>query len=69
MKEAASWVYQNDQNSALYLWVLSQNYSSIRFYERLGGTNEEEVNDDLPGGGQSSLIRFVWINLQQLINS
>ena len=69
MKEAASWVYQKDPNSNLYLWVLSQNYPSIRFYERLGGNNEEEVIDDLPGGGQGAIIRFVWTNLQQLINS
>ncbi|MEM9822687.1 MAG: GNAT family N-acetyltransferase [Bacteroidota bacterium] len=68
MQAAAAWVNEEVPSSGMYLWVLSQNNSAIRFYEKIGGTNYEEVIDELPGGGQGPILRFVWTDLQQLIN-
>ena len=68
MQAAAAWVNEEVPSSGMYLWVLSQNNSAIRFYEKIGGTNYEEVIDELPGGGQGPILRFVWTDLQQLSN-
>lgn len=69
MQKVAARVLAEVPNSGMYLWVLAQNDGSIRFYEKIGGTNYEQVIDDLPGGGQGPILRFVWTDLQLLINS
>jgi len=69
MQKVAAQVSVEASSCGMYLWVLAQNYGSIRFYEKIGGTNYEQVIDDLPGGGKGPIIRFVWTDLQPLINS
>ncbi|QDK83444.1 GNAT family N-acetyltransferase [Spirosoma sp. KCTC 42546] len=67
IKSAARWSYQMNPQSGFYLWVLSQNTSARRFYERLGATNQELVRDENPGGDFSDAFRYVWPDVTQLI--
>ncbi len=68
MQQSAKWVKQQQPHSTLYLWVLAQNKAAIVFYERMGGHFQEQLVDDLPGGGQGLLNRYIWTHLNQLIN-
>ena len=67
MQEAARWVKEQDRNQSMYLWVLASNESASRFYERIGGDKVEETMMDNPGGGASKVWRYVWRDLDRLI--
>lgn len=67
IKSAARWSYANHPESGFYLWVLAQNTSARTFYENLGGTNQELVTDENPGGGFSDAFRYVWPDVTKLI--
>jgi len=60
MAKSAEWVVEERPGSPLYLWVLEKNVKGIRFYLRIGGTNQGLKVFDNPGGGQSQAYRIEW---------
>lgn len=60
MRRSALWVSETNADSGLFLWVLEGNKGAIRFYKRMGGQIQETIVEELPGGGQSNILRFVW---------
>jgi len=60
VRRVAAWHLAKYPERPMYLWVLEQNQRGQRFYERLGGTREDTVAFDTPGGGQSTGIRYAW---------
>ncbi len=67
IKLAARWAYHKNPESTFYLWVLTQNTNAQKFYEKLGATNHEMVSENSPGGGISTIYRYVWTDLKKLI--
>lgn len=67
MQEAAKWVRSQAANSKMYLWVLASNESASQFYERIGGEKVEETMMENPGGGASKVWRYVWRDVERLI--
>ena len=67
LKAAASWAYRQDPAIPFYLWVYAQNESARKFYERLGGVNSQTQVVDNPGGGQAVACRYVWRQVNQLV--
>ena len=63
MQKAAQWVAEKAPDSQMYLWVLETNIAARRFYEKVGGTCTEKTIMDNPGGGSSSVLRYVWSDL------
>ncbi len=61
---SAKWVYQQNPNSEMYLYVYVDNPSK-HFYKRVGGIPKEITTVDNPGGGQADILRFAWPNLKQ----
>lgn len=68
MNYCCEWVIKQDPASKLYLWVLKNNQSARKFYERLGGQQVEEVMEHTPGGGSSKILRVVWDQPTMLSN-
>lgn len=66
MKRSAKWVHETDPASHFYLWVLEGNKGAIRFYKRMGGEIQDTLLDDLPGGSQANVLRFVWTDVAGL---
>ena len=60
VRPVAAWDLAKYPARPLCLCVLEQNQRGQRFYERLGGTCEDTVAFDTPGGGQSTGIRYAW---------
>lgn len=69
MEQAALWVCKNYPNSGLYLWVYKANSGAIAFYEKIGGENVECVLHENPGGGEANVLRYVWTNIDFLMNT
>ncbi len=67
MQEAAKWVQSQDPSASLYLWVLASNQSASRFYERIGGDKVEETMMENPGGGATTVWRYLGRDLDRLI--
>lgn len=44
MQLAARWAYDKNQESGFYLWVLAQNRSAQKFYDHVGGVNQERAS-------------------------
>jgi GNAT superfamily N-acetyltransferase len=68
LKLATRWVYTQNPDSKLYLWVLEQNVNARKFYERLGAVNREVVDIANPIGELSPTCRYVWTDLKVLID-
>lgn len=68
MIHCCQWVVQQDPDSKLYLWVLKDNHSARRFYQKLGGVQVEEITENNPGGGSSKVVRILWDNPSLLAN-
>jgi ribosomal protein S18 acetylase RimI-like enzyme len=64
---SAEWAFQHHPNSSLYLYVLQQNISAIRFYERLGARLNGPFLTENPDGTQSKAMRCTWENSNSLI--
>lgn len=69
MRRSAAWVHERNPDSNYYLWVLEKNKGATRFYKRLGGEIVETMLDDMPGGGQASIHRIVWTDLNSLLQA
>lgn len=67
LKAAAAWAYRQDPAIPFYLWVYAKNESARKFYERLGATNTQTQVIDNPGGGQAAACRYVWRQVDQLV--
>lgn len=65
---AAQWVYQGSPQRNLYLWVLAENRGALPFYDYLGGRAEAPIEKELPDGGRGLVIRYVWEDLETLLN-
>jgi len=46
--------------SMVYLWVLAENRSAVKFYESIGGKRYEALFWDSPDGGKYKKFRYVW---------
>ncbi|WP_150452343.1 GNAT family N-acetyltransferase [Arenibacter lacus] len=62
----ANEIKQTLPNAKMYLWVLENNVSAIRFYERLGGVNYETVVGNDIGDREIRKCRMVWNSLESL---
>lgn len=47
-------------NSDLYLHVLAQNISAIKFYEKINGINLGQTEFAMPWGGKNKVVDFLW---------
>ena len=65
---AAKWAYTQNPGNNFYLWVYEKNTAARKFYEGLGGINQEVTITDNPGGGSASICRYVWTDVQKLID-
>ena len=62
VKDAIEATLKNNPNSKLYLWVLEDNKSAIKFYDKLGGQNVEKKPLELAGIWVDS-FRYVFSKL------
>lgn len=62
----ARWALATHPDAGLYLWVLADNVSAQRFYDRWGGSNAETKRFEPPGGGSVESYRYVWRDLAAL---
>lgn len=62
LKKSLEWSFHNYLQRPMYLWVLCQNKSGIRFYERHGGTQKEQTLHKTPLGLDVPVFRYVWAN-------
>lgn len=67
MKEIAHWSRRYYPDAGLYLGVLELNHSARRFYESLGARNQESRLWKPPGGGEVVDLRYVWTNLDSIL--
>jgi GNAT superfamily N-acetyltransferase len=66
LKSAARWAYQRNPAALFHLWVFEENTNARRFYESLGGVNQEVVSTANPGGGWANACRYGWTDLKEL---
>lgn len=66
MAEIARRVLQHDPDSRLHLWAFEANHEARRFYERLGGEANAEVNEIAPDGAPVNAVRYCWSDLSGL---
>ena len=67
--EVAAWCRKNYAGCGLYLWVLEQNRSAQRFYQRLGASDQGGELSEPPGGGQTQSRRYAWKTVPALPRS
>lgn len=60
LQKSLKWSITNFPQSPMYLWVLCQNKSGIRFYERYGGVQQEQAIHKTPMGLDVPVFRYVW---------
>ena len=69
LKEAARIIQQQKAEPKCYLWVLKDNVSAIRFYEKCGGQREGLHMETTPAGGKAAVYRYIWSDLNALLNA
>ncbi len=57
---------QEKGGASMYLWVLTSNAKAIRFYERMGGSAKETINDLDIGDREITKTRYYWPNLNSM---
>ena len=67
MALTAEWVAKHDPQGSLYLWVFEENHSARAFYDRMQGHVAESDMIENVGGGSARILRYVWPNLEELI--
>lgn len=65
---AATFLTQDLNKTSMYLWVLTSNQKAIKFYERLGGMEEETINDFDIGDREITKTRYHWPTLVPMLN-
>ncbi len=63
MQQTARWVQEQAPTSPLHLWVYVENKAAVGFYNRMGGTNHEQVQ-----GENGPIFRYVWPDVGVLAN-
>jgi len=66
---AAQWVMSNEPGWPIHLWVFEANDGARRFYDALSGEVVEHRLKRAPGGADIPSLRYVWRDLQVLLNS
>lgn len=66
---AAQWVMSNEPGWPIHLWVFEANDEARRFYDALSGEVVEHRLRRAPGGANIPSLRYVWRDLQVLLNS
>jgi GNAT superfamily N-acetyltransferase len=69
LRSAASWAYEQAPAKPFYLWVYTRNISARKFYEQMGGIDEETTQVENPGGGYGEVHRMVWRDIPALLRS
>lgn len=67
LKSAAQWSYQKNPEAGFYLWVLVQNGSARKFYDHMGGIEQELVSRENPDESFSDCYRCVWPDVTKLL--
>ncbi len=60
MEKVIQWVSKNSASNKLFLWVLKDNVSALRFYKRLDGFAHPPIWDELPDGSKGEIVRVSW---------
>ena len=68
-RRAAQWVMSNEPRWPIHLWVFEANDEARRFYAALGGEVVEHRLKRAPGGADISSLRYIWRDLQVLLNN
>jgi ribosomal protein S18 acetylase RimI-like enzyme len=68
MVALAKEIQRRNNEMGFYLWVLKTNKSAISFYERLGGSAIETIEADDIGDTTFFKIRYVWKDVNILLN-
>jgi GNAT superfamily N-acetyltransferase len=66
--KAAQWVISNEPGWPIHLWVFEANQGAKRFYDALNGSVVERRLKRAPGGTDIPSLRYVWRDLQNLLN-
>ena len=66
---AAQWVMSNEPGWPIHLWVFEANDEARRFYDAISGEVVEHRLKRAPGGANIPSLRYVWRDLQVLLNS
>ena len=66
---AAQWVMLNEPGWPVHLWVFEANDEARRFYDAISGEVVEHRLKRAPGGANIPSLRYVWRDLQVLLNS
>ena len=66
---ATQWVISTEPGWPIHLWVFEANYGTRRFYEALSGEVVEHRLKQAPGGAEIPSLRYVWRDLQVLLNN
>jgi len=67
--KAAQWVMSNEPGWPIHLWVFEANDGARRFYDALSGEVVEYGLKRAPGGADIPSLRYVWRDLQVLLNN
>ncbi|MBD2754891.1 GNAT family N-acetyltransferase [Spirosoma validum] len=67
IKLAAEWAYLKSPEAGFYLWVLVQNTNAQKFYDKMGGINQERASLENPDGSFSDCYRYVWPDIKTLL--
>jgi len=60
MIKSAKLVQDFNQKSSMYLWVLTRNEKSIKFYEAMGGVRHDTKAWKTPDNTHPETYRYVW---------
>jgi len=66
---AVQWVMSNEPGWPIHLWVFEANHGARRFYDALSGEVIEHRLKQAPGGADISSLRYIWRDLQVLLNN
>lgn len=67
MQHGAEWLHGVDPSTALYLYVLVDNFPAIQFYDRLGGKRTATIPQVFIGGNNIEVHRYVWQEPMKLL--
>lgn len=67
LQSAARWSHQKNPDSGFYLWVLAKNTDAQKFYDKMGGINQEQASLENPDGSFSECYRYVWTDVTTLL--
>ncbi|MDH3649187.1 MAG: GNAT family N-acetyltransferase [Saprospiraceae bacterium] len=67
MVASANWLYSQDPDNTMYLWVFERNLPAIGFYESMGGRCVETVSKEQMDGSRAVICRYIWADLNRLL--